>query len=195
VIVSLLVVGAVAVTIWFLTHGRNDPQSKSKTDIVNASYVDNQVCAECHQKQYAEWTGSDHEQAMQLASNQTVRGDFNSSTFTNYGVTSHFFNKDGKYFVNTEGPDGASADFEIKYTFGVRPLQQYLIEFPGGRLQALGVAWDTNKKSWFHLYPKEKITHDDPLHWTRLYQNWNMMCADCHSTNLRKNYDPNSSSY
>src|SRR5207253_22605 len=27
------------------------------------------------------------------------------------------------------------------------------------------------------------------LHWTKLNQNWNFMCAECHSTGVRKNYD------
>jgi tetratricopeptide (TPR) repeat protein len=96
--------------------------------------------------------------------------------------------------VRTDGPDGKPADFEIKYTFGVRPLQQYLIELPGGRLQALSIAWDARSREsggqrWFHLYPNEKIDFRDELHWTRRQQNWNYMCADCHSTNVRKNYD------
>ena len=102
--------------------------------------------------------------------------------------------------VRTEGPDGKLKDYEIKYTFGVEPLQQYLIEFPGGRLQALSVAWDSRPtdqggQRWFHLYPDEKITHDDELHWTKPNQNWNSMCAECHSTHLEKNYDPIKSSF
>ena len=102
--------------------------------------------------------------------------------------------------VRTDGPDGKLADFEVKYTFGVTPLQQYLIEFPGGRLQSLGVAWDTRHEAeggqrWFHLYPAEKIDHKDPLHWTGLYQNWNLQCAACHSTNLKKGYDGASNTY
>jgi predicted CXXCH cytochrome family protein len=65
---------------------------------------------------------------------------------------------------------------------------------PRGRLQALSIAWDSRPKTqngqrWFHLYPDERITHDDELHWSRPSQNWNFMCADCHSTGLRKNYD------
>ena len=93
--------------------------------------------------------------------------------------------------VRTDGPDGKLADFEIKYTFGVSPLQQYLIEFPGGRYQTLGIAWDARPKGeggqrWFHLYPNEKIDHKDQLHWTGLYQNWNLQCAACHSTNLQE---------
>ncbi len=96
--------------------------------------------------------------------------------------------------METDGPDGKLATFQVKYTFGVDPLQQYLIEFPDGRVQALSIAWDARSKGkggqrWFHLYPDENIRHDDVLHWTKLNQNWNFMCAECHSTGLRKNYD------
>jgi Flp pilus assembly protein TadD len=159
------------------------------------AYVDDRSCARCHRAQHEEWSGSHHDKAMQPAAPRTVLGDFNNARLTSSGVTSRFFKRDGKFFVNTEGPDGRPADFEIKYTFGVEPLQQYLVEFPGGRLQSLTVAWDAGKKRWFHLYPSEKIPPGDPLHWTGRYQNWNLMCAECHTTNLRKGYDPETDSY
>jgi tetratricopeptide (TPR) repeat protein len=79
------------------------------------------------------------------------------------GKTTTFSKRDGKFFVRTEGPDGKPAEFEIKYTFGVAPLQQYLVELPGGRLQALTVAWDTTAKRWFSLYPRERIPAGDDL--------------------------------
>jgi predicted CXXCH cytochrome family protein len=102
--------------------------------------------------------------------------------------------------VETDGPDGRLAPFEIKYTFGVDPLQQYLIEFPDGRIQALSIAWDTRPKAaggqrWFHLYPSEAIGHDDVLHWTKLNQTWNFMCAECHSTGAAKNYNAANDTY
>ena len=77
---------------------------------------------------------------MARASEQSVLGNFNNAKFTYAGLTSTFFKRDGKFFVNTEGRDGKLTDYEIKYTFGVSPLQQYLIEFPDGRLQALSIA-------------------------------------------------------
>ena len=197
-ITALLIVVVIAVALWFfVVHRRtlDDVQSVLDAPKINATYVETRTCAECHQKEFQEWTGSDHQMAMALPGDQTVRGDFNNSQFSNYGVTSRFFKKDDKFFVNTEKSDGGLADFEIKYTFGIRPLQQYLVEFPGGRLQTLGTAWDTNKRNWFHIYANERIKPDDPLHWTRLYQNWNLMCADCHSTNLKKNYDPQTETY
>ena len=132
---------------------------------------------------------------MEDATEESVLGNFDDATFTRFDVTSRFFRNDGKFFVHTEGPEGGMRDFEIRYTFGVEPLQQYLIEFPGGRLQGLGVAWDTERERWFHLYPDEGISPEDPFHWTGRYQNWNFMCAECHSTNLRKNYDLETDTY
>ena len=110
-------------------------------------------------------------------------------------MISRFFTRAGRFFVNTEGPDGQLADFELTYTFGVEPLQQYLAAFPGGHLQSLTIAWDTERCKWFRLYPDRKIPPDDPLHWTGRYQRWNVMCAECHSTRLRPNYDVESDTY
>lgn len=126
---------------------------------------------------------------MQAATAQTVLGNFDNARFTYAGVTSSFFRRGDKFIVKTDGPDGKLHEYEVRYTFGVEPLQQYLIELPGGRVQALSIAWDVRNKKWFHLYPKERITHTDELHWTAGSQNWNFMCADCHSTAVRKNYD------
>ena len=129
------------------------------------------------------------------ATEQTVLGDFRDASLTYNGITSTFFRRDGKFMVRTDGPEGSLQDYEIAYTFGIDPLQQYLIGFPDGRYQALGLAWDSRPREqggqrWFHLYPDQQLTHKDPLHWTGAQQNWNYMCAECHSTNLRKNYDP-----
>jgi len=159
-----------------------------------ASFVGSEACAGCHQAEARLWRTSQHKHAMDHATDAAVRGDFNDARFTYFDVTSRFFRKDGKFFVETDGADGKLAVFEIKYTFGVDPLQQYLIEFPDGRIQALSIAWDTRPKDkggqrWFHLYPDENIRHGDVLHWTKLNQNWNFMCAECHSTGVRKNYD------
>jgi predicted CXXCH cytochrome family protein len=159
-----------------------------------ATFVGSETCAGCHRAQAQLWRGSQHQLAMQHASDKSVLGDFGDVTFEYHVVRSRFFRKDGKFFVETDGPDGRLTPFEVKYTFGVDPLQQYLVEFPDGRLQALSLAWDTRPKDtggqrWFHLYPDEEIKHDDVLHWTRLNQNWNFTCAGCHSTGVRKNYD------
>ena len=160
-----------------------------------ADFVGGQACRDCHAAEYSAWQGSHHDLAMQAASEETVLGDFDNASLLHFGVTTSFYRKDGRFMVRTEGPDGKLQDYEIKYTFGAVPLQQYLIGFPGGRMQALGLAWDSRPEAqggqrWFHLNPDEEISHDDELHWTRPSHNWNSMCAECHSTHLEKNYDP-----
>ena len=172
--------------------GENDPS--------DATFVGRQDCASCHEREDSLWQGSHHDLAMDRADESTVLGDFDNATHDYYGVTSTFYRKGDEFFVRTDGPSGALEDFRISYTFGAHPLQQYLIEFPGGRYQALNVCWDTRPaddggQRWFHLYPDEKIDHDDILHWTGPYQNWNHMCAECHSTGLEKGYDADEKRY
>jgi tetratricopeptide (TPR) repeat protein len=159
------------------------------------AFVGREQCIDCHTEAYQSWLGSHHDDAMDVATEETVLGDFNDAEFQHNGVRSRFYRRDGKYFVRTEGPDGEMGDFEIRYTFGVEPLQQYLVPFPGGRLQALSTAWDVEKVRWFFLYPDQDIAADNWLHWTRNGQNWNGMCAECHSTNLRKNFDAESNTF
>lgn len=158
-------------------------------------YIGAQQCKSCHEEAYKAWLGSHHDLAMQEASEETVLGDFNDASFTSNGVTSRFFKKDGRFFVNTEGGDGAYRDFEVLYTFGVTPLQQYLVAFPGGRLQCLLTAWDSRDTKWFSLMPAERLAPDDWLHWSKGSMTWNTMCADCHSTYLEKNFDEPTNTY
>jgi predicted CXXCH cytochrome family protein len=171
------------------------PEALRTTSVPPAlAFVGSEACADCHGAETALWKRSQHKHAMQHASAASVLGDFDNTSFDYYGVHSRFFRKDDKFLVETDDRDGKLATFEVKYTFGIDPLQQYLIEFPDGRIQALSIAWDNRPKDlggqrWFHLYPSEEIKHDDPLHWTKLNQNWNFMCAECHSTGVRKNYD------
>ena len=166
----------------------------------SASYIGRDACGQCHAAQVKDWEGSHHALAMQPANEATVRGDFNDARFASGGGTTTFSRRDGKFTIRTDGPDGALHDYEVKFVFGVAPLEQYLIELPGGRLQAFTIAWDTRPQAdggqrWFPLHPGETIKAGDPLHWTGLQQNWNFECADCHSTNLERNYDPVSGTY
>jgi predicted CXXCH cytochrome family protein len=132
---------------------------------------------------------------MQPARDGTVLGDFRDALLVHRGKTWRFFRRGERFMVHAEGPDGALRDYEVAYTFGVEPLQQVLVAFPGGRLQALSAAWDTRARRWFYVNPGPDAPPGDWLHWTRPGQCWNAMCADCHSTAVRKGYDPESDTY
>jgi predicted CXXCH cytochrome family protein len=195
---AIAAAGLIAIGLFALFGTRYGRQllgrSRAPSNTAAATFVGSTTCGSCHAGQAADWNKSQHRVAMAEATEQTVLGDFNAAQFTYAGITTEFLRRDGKFIARTDGPDGTLADFEVKYTFGVGPLQQYLIELAGGRVQALSIAWDARSKNqngqrWFHLYPTERVTSRDELHWTRPSQNWNFMCADCHSTGLRKNYD------
>ncbi len=162
-----------------------------------AEFVGSRRCAPCHAAQHAAWSASQHQTAMQEPNSTTVLGDFSDAKFSKDGIDSTFFKRGDEHWVRTDGPDGKIGEFQIRYTFGIAPLQQYLIYLGGGRLQALGIAWDARAKEeggqrWFHLYPGRSVKAGDPLHWTGIDQNWNYQCAYCHSTNLKKNYEAES---
>jgi predicted CXXCH cytochrome family protein len=155
-------------------------------------FVGSASCTSCHAAQAAAWQGSHHAQAMQVADEHSVLGDFSGTAPAARDGVQRFFERDGKYFATIQMSGQAPQDLQIRYTFGVYPLQQYLVAGPRGRLQALGTAWDARPVSaggqrWYPLHP-EGTAPDDPLHWSGRDSNWNFMCAACHSTNLRKNY-------
>jgi len=194
--VAALAAAVLGVLAWNWTREASQPVAREDAvHTVPAVHVGEGQCASCHAVESRGWQGSHHDLAMQEATGATVLGNFDDATFTKDGVRTRFFRRDGRYWINTDGPDGEPADYEVKYTFGVNPLQQYLLQFDRGRLQAFTIAWDTQRDRWFHLYPDESIDHEDALHWTKPSQNWNFMCAECHSTDLKKGYERETDTY
>jgi len=190
ILLAIVVLGVVGAAVDYLLALPHD---------LKTTYIGSGKCAECHKSQFDRWHSSPHDRAMDLATSETVLGDFEGASLTYQGVSSRMFRDGDRYMIQTEGPDGEMADFEVKYVFGFDPLQQYMVEFPDGRVQVLRVSWDTQKEQWFYHYPPdvrdERLAPDDPLHWTGRMSNWQQMCAECHSTNLQKNYDPQLACY
>lgn len=163
-------------------------------------FVGAKHCAVCHAAEAEAWQGSHHAQAMRMPTPDAVKGDFADAMFRQGDELTTFRQHEGAYVIRTPDADGTVRDHPVAYTFGVEPLQQYLLPWKGGRLQAFGLAWDTRPKPqggqrWYSLYPDRTLAPGDPLHWTGRDQTWNYQCADCHSTNLRKNFDVASDSY
>jgi len=172
---------------------------KPKGQKPQAEYVGKEACIECHQAEYHDWKGSDHDLAMDYATDSTVLGDFKNAQLIRNGQIHKMFKRDGKFYVITDGEDGNMKEYEVKYVFGHYPIQDYLVEFPGGRLQTLALTWNSKDHNWFYMadsvYKGMNVNHSNWLHWTNQAQNWNSMCADCHSTHVQKNYDVATDSY
>ena len=162
-------------------------------------YKQYENCINCHAEQYADWQESDHYKAMNLPTPDYVLGDFSGIEVTHFTQKVRFYTQDDSYFMSfTEG--NQTTEYKVEYTFGHDPLQQYLIKADNGRLQVFPFAWDSRSKSdggqrWYVMYPEEDIQATDRLHWQQPLQNWNGMCADCHSDRLQRNYSPASNSF
>ncbi len=187
-IIALLLLSACGVD-------KKKPEVSVAKNTIASTFVGSKTCVACHQKEYSNWEGSHHEQAMKIADSTSILGNFNDITFTSKGINYRFFKRGVEYFVNTEGDDGNYHDYKISYTFGVIPLQQYLIAFSRGKFQCLLVAWDAKENKWYDLQPSLDIHREEWMHWTGGSMTWNTMCADCHSTNLRKNFDSKTEHY
>ncbi len=171
----------------------------SITSTAPTNYVGSDQCATCHEEETRLWLQSDHALAMAEANPHSVLADFTDQILGSAGsmtIDSQVFqDENGRYMISIENEVGIAQTYEIKYTFGLRPLQQFLVETDRGRLQALPYAWDTEQQQWFHLYENTPIEPGEWLHWTQSAMNWNYMCAECHSTNLQKYYDLETDSY
>jgi predicted CXXCH cytochrome family protein len=177
-------------------HAENVPTAAVDPLIsIHDGFVDEKKCASCHASEAKAFAKSNHAKAMALAGDATVRGDFNNVEIDHDGIASTFFRRDDRFLVRTEGPDGKRAEFEIKYTFAYEPLQQYLVELGGGRLQALDIAWDTNKREWFWLGQGKPARPGSTYHWTGPFYRWNRTCIDCHSTDPQANFQSGTKEY
>jgi predicted CXXCH cytochrome family protein len=162
---------------------------------IHEGFVDENVCTSCHANEAAAFAKSNHAKAMAIASDKSVRANFNNASFEHNGLVSTFFRQDKRFFVRSEGPDGKQAEFEVKYAFAYEPLQQYLADIGGGRLQALDLAWDTEKQQWFWLGEAKPAKPGSTFHWTGPFYRWNRTCIDCHSTAPRANFQPETNEY
>jgi tetratricopeptide (TPR) repeat protein len=177
-----------------------EPDVGPALDLESAAFVGREACRSCHAQETAAWEGSHHDLALDVATDSTVLGDFGDTTFRQHGITHRFFRRGEEYWVETEGPSGEMEEYQVTHVIGVEPLQQYLVPFPGGKLQTLPLTWDARPAAgggqrWYHIYGEERIAPDDPLFWAGVNQNWNYQCAECHSTELRKSYRSGTDSY
>ncbi|WP_395339262.1 ammonia-forming cytochrome c nitrite reductase subunit c552 [Ningiella sp. W23] len=167
--------------------------SGASSELSPTKFSNSQDCQSCHQAQFSAWEESHHADAMRVPSADTVLADFAQSSATHFSQEAIFYIDNGEYFATVKDSN-SERTYKVAYTFGVYPLQQYLVATENGKYQVLPFAWDTRVKEeggqrWMHLYPKEDIAFNDRLHWQQPLQNWNGMCADCHSDGLVRGFD------
>jgi predicted CXXCH cytochrome family protein len=158
-------------------------------------FIGSAACTECHVDEFVLWRNSHHALAMREASPGTVAAEFNEVTVDLEGQKMRFLRDGEQYEIEATDRDGTRRTFPVLSAFGVAPLQQYVVDYGGGRRQIPTIAWDVARRQWFSIHPGETIPPGDPLHWTGPLQNWNSQCAECHATAVRKGYSPATDSY
>ena len=66
-----------------------------------ATFVGREQCIDCHEDAYESWRGSDHDRAMEEATDSTVLGDFNDAIFEYGDITARFYRRDGGFYGST----------------------------------------------------------------------------------------------
>lgn len=169
------------------------PEDEKK---VFAMYAGSDSCRACHVKEFEPWAKSNHglaERALDPAMDRVAFDPPHPIVHATQKSEAHL--KDGKEVMTTVGLDGKVADFPIARVIGNDPLRQFLVEAERGRLQTLELSWDPHKNEWFDVYGDEDRKPGEWGHWTGRGMTWNTMCAACHNTRLRKNYDATSDSF
>ncbi|MEZ4937306.1 MAG: multiheme c-type cytochrome [Crocinitomicaceae bacterium] len=190
---KFLLIASILTMILFLQNCSStetkSPEVQTQIKAVHKNYIGDEQCFSCHQDQHNSWSNSHHDWAMKEPNDSTVLGDFNDKIVQLDGVK-YTFSRSKILFKVTIEEAGSKNSYYVWKTFGFWPLQQYLVKGDNGEIYTLRVSWNSESSQWYHQYSQQKIAPDDWLHWTKGGQRWNTMCADCHSTNVKKNYDP-----
>jgi tetratricopeptide (TPR) repeat protein len=156
-----------------------------------AQYAGSASCRSCHEEAYQLWRTSNHGMAERIPLPHLEDPAFVPARSFEHGTQKTEVRKEGDHYeIFTPGLDGTNGPFVVDRVIGNNPLMQYLTPFPGGRWQTLEASWDPISNEWFNVYGQEDRQPGEWGHWTGRGMTWNTMCAVCHNTRLRKNYDP-----
>jgi tetratricopeptide (TPR) repeat protein len=170
------------------------PQS-TETDGRQA-YAGSISCRNCHEPEYELWSNSHHALAERPVGLDFDRMAFDPPrSFRQGGHNTEVALVNGQFQVKTQGLSGNVETFTVERVIGHDPLRQFLVAAPGGRLQTLEASYDPAANQWFDAFGAEDRKPGEWGHWTGRGMNWNQMCAVCHNTRVRKNYDAASDSY
>jgi Flp pilus assembly protein TadD len=202
--VVFLAVGSSALLVFLAFEPARRPGSLAGTPApllegeqkVFAEYGGSPSCKECHEEQFRAWQNSNHGLAERVVEPGRDRSAFDPSRSFSHGTQSsqvRWTNDTAQ--VISRGLTGNPEVQDVGRVIGNDPLRQFLVPFSGGRFQALEAAYDPRSNQWFNVYGQEDRQPGEWGHWTGRGMNWNFMCASCHNTRLRRNYDEATDSY
>jgi len=161
-------------------------------------------CRACHAREYDTWHASFHRTMTQLATPETVIGDFDDVTLESGGRTTHLSRAGDEFWAEMVDPDwehrvvGQGGDPDtlpdpprvrkrIVMTTGLHHYQVYWVASRYGRkLINFPFAYMSKERRWI---PREAAFLRPPSE-PRFHQEWNTNCIHCHSVAGDPGIDP-----
>ena len=153
------------------------------------------ACAQCHKEQFEQWQNSQHAWANRLVSLEKDGAAFTPARKLVHGSFTTEMGQQGDAFEFRVEGKGDPSVHHAEAVIGIAPLLQYLVPFPGGRLQVVDVSYDPRSNDWFNAFGDEDRQPHEWGFWKNRSMNWNSRCATCHMTGFQKNYDIETDSY
>lgn len=173
-----------------------EPYVMAEEKAVFAQYAGSQSCRECHADQFGKWMASHHGMAERQPDAKLDDAAFvPAKTFAHGTQTTEARKNGAEYELVALGFENKVAPYQVRRVIGHDPLRQFLVDGGKGRLQAMEACLDPHKNEWFNVYGNEDRKPGEWGHWTGRGMVWNQMCATCHNTRLRKNYDAATDGY
>ena len=194
--IALLVLCGLGLFAALNVAGAEYPSAYTNAAANYAAYAGSESCRNCHRADYDLWSQSHHalaERPLRTAADQPAfvppRSLQHGSETTTFQATN------GQCQIVTLGLESNRQPYRVERVIGHDPLLQYLTPLPGGRYQVQEASYDPKSNQWFYVYGDDLRFPGEFGHWTGRGMNWNSMCAECHNTRLKKNYDPATDSY
>jgi hypothetical protein len=158
-------------------------------------YVSSQTCLACHPHEHSTWYASYHRTMTQLASPQTVLGEFDDVHLELDGKD-YFLTRDGdRYLVDMDFPEWPypapppRVQCELTMTTGTHHMQIYW--YPSGQTRMAGMlpfVYYNEEQRWIPRRAAFMEAPDSPREIP--FGRWNDTCLNCHTTHPKPRIYP-----
>jgi predicted CXXCH cytochrome family protein len=178
----------------FLMLAQSTPAAESISTLENqtndfAAYAGSASCRDCHRPEYDLWAQSHHGLAERPLRPEDKTAFNPTRDFKQDFLTNTLRLQNGIYQIVTLGFKTNIEPYRVERVIGHDPVEQFLTAADNGRWQVQEISYNPNSNHWFDVYGNENRQPGEWGHWTGRGMNWNSQCAECHNTDLKKNYD------
>jgi hypothetical protein len=164
---------------------RQSEQQSSRNrpvEVRDDGYVSSSECRSCHPSEYASWYGSYHRTMTQVASPESVKGNFDGVELAGATPKTYHLSREGDSFIVTSGDGPNAARRTISLVTGSHHMQIYWYETGESRkLGQLPYAFLLPEQRWV---PRASVFIEPPHNIGRSDESgrWSNSCIRCHAT-------------